>query len=91
MRAGKACIGAPGAAEEIVGDGVTGLIVDPADADRLTHALVRLFDDRVACDAMGRAGAARFLAEFTDVRFAARFARPTRPQFGCEAAVRRPV
>jgi glycosyltransferase involved in cell wall biosynthesis len=85
MRAGKACIGARGAAEEIVRDGVTGLIVDPADADGLTGAILRLFDDRAACDAMGRAGAARFLAEFTDVRFAIRFAQSSRPAFGLRA------
>jgi glycosyltransferase involved in cell wall biosynthesis len=85
MRAGKACIGAHGAAEEIVRDGVTGLIVDAADADRLTRAVLKLFDDRAACDAMGRAGAARFLAEFTDVRFAIRFAKSSRPAFGLRA------
>jgi glycosyltransferase involved in cell wall biosynthesis len=92
MRAGKACIGAPGAAAEIIQHGVTGLIVDPAPADELVAAIVRLFDEPAVCDAFGRAGAARFRAEFTDVRFAARFAPPV-PAVSCPvpAAVKRPV
>jgi phosphatidylinositol alpha-1,6-mannosyltransferase len=81
MRAGKACIGAPGAAAEIIQDGVTGLIVDPAAHDDLCAAVVRLFDEPAACEAFGRAGAARFRTEFTDARFAARFV-PTVPPSG---------
>lgn len=74
MRARKACIGAPGAAAEIIQDGVTGLIVDPLSDDDLAGAIVRLFDDPAVRDAFGHAGAARFRSEFTDARFAARFA-----------------
>jgi len=77
MRAGKACIGGRGAAEEIIVNGVTGLIVDPSSADDLYMAVVRLFDDPSAAAAFGRAGAARFRSEFTDGRFAARFAPAT--------------
>ena len=73
MRAGKACIGAPGAAAEIIQHGVTGLIADPLRDDDVYGAIVHLFDDPVRCVALGRAGAARFDAEFTDTRFAARF------------------
>src|SRR5260221_6061653 len=46
MRAGKACIGAPGAAAEIIEHDVTGLVVDPARSDALISALLRLFDER---------------------------------------------
>jgi phosphatidylinositol alpha-1,6-mannosyltransferase len=74
MRAGKACIGAVGAAAEIIEDGVTGLIVDPARAEDLAGAVIRLFDEPHTCEAFGRAGAARFRAEFTDSCFAERFA-----------------
>jgi phosphatidylinositol alpha-1,6-mannosyltransferase len=74
MRAGKACIGAPGAAAEIIQDGVTGLIVDPLSDDDLVGAIVRLFDDPAVRDAFGRAGAARFRSDFTDAQFAMRFA-----------------
>ena len=91
MRAGKACIGAPGAAEEIIRDGVTGLIVDAARAGELSSAVVKLFDEPDRCDAFGRAGAARFLAEFTDARFAARFAPAEPPALSCGPALKRPV
>src|SRR5205807_7946290 len=73
MRAGKACIGARGAAAEIIQHGVTGLIADPLRDDDVYAAVVQLFDDPAQCAAFGRAGATRFHAEFTDARFAARF------------------
>jgi glycosyltransferase involved in cell wall biosynthesis len=75
MRAGKACIGARGAAAEIIQHEVTGLIVDPASLDELSDAVVRLFDDPAACRRFGAAGRERFLSTFTDVCFQARFAR----------------
>jgi glycosyltransferase involved in cell wall biosynthesis len=91
MRAGKPCIGAPGAAEEIIRHAVTGLVVDPGNADDLTAALGQLFEDRGMCEAMGRAGAARFRAEFTDARFAARLVPPRPANVRCEPALKRPV
>jgi phosphatidylinositol alpha-1,6-mannosyltransferase len=81
MRAGKACIGAPGAAAEIIQHDVTGLVVDPARSDALVSALLRLFDERQTCEMFGRAGAARFAAEFTDACFGARLA-PLLPYAG---------
>jgi glycosyltransferase involved in cell wall biosynthesis len=75
MCAGKACIGARGAATEIIQHGVTGLIVDPASADELAAALLTLFDDPVRCRAMGAAGRARYLSTFTDAQFVRRFER----------------
>jgi len=74
MRAGKACIGATGAASEIIEHGVTGLIVDPSRPGDVRAAVVRLFDEPDTCARFGRAGVARFRAEFTDARFRARFA-----------------
>jgi phosphatidylinositol alpha-1,6-mannosyltransferase len=72
MRAGKACIGGPGAAAEIIEHGVTGFIVDPDRGDELYDTVVRLFDEPALCGALGRAGASRFHSEFTDARFRAR-------------------
>jgi phosphatidylinositol alpha-1,6-mannosyltransferase len=82
MRAGKACIGARGAAAEIIQHETTGLVVDPARLDELSQAVVRLFDDPAACRRFGAAGRERFLSTFTDVCFQARFARAIegRPQ-----------
>ncbi len=73
MRAGKACIGAAGAAAEIIDAGRTGLVVDPADRDALADAVCSLYDDGELCARMGRAGRERFLSEFTDRQFQIRF------------------
>jgi len=73
MRAGRACIGAPGSAAEIIEDGVTGLIVDPGDPEQVLKALVRLFQDRELSDRMGQAGWRRWARAFTEVAFRERF------------------
>jgi phosphatidyl-myo-inositol dimannoside synthase len=75
MRAGKACVGARGAAAEIIQHGVTGLIVDPDNRDDLSAAVFRLFDEPDTCTRLGVAGRERFLSTFTDICFQARFAR----------------
>jgi phosphatidylinositol alpha-1,6-mannosyltransferase len=72
MRAGKACVAGPGAAAEIVEDGVTGFIVDPARREALAAAIIRLFREPETRAAMGRAGAARVRAEFETRHFADR-------------------
>jgi glycosyltransferase involved in cell wall biosynthesis len=72
MHAGKACIAAHGAADEIIDDGVQGLVIDPESPDQLTGALVRLFSDAAACARMGAAARVRVAAEFTDAKFAVR-------------------
>jgi phosphatidylinositol alpha-1,6-mannosyltransferase len=69
MRAGKACVAAPGAAEEIVEDGVTGLVVDPSSPGALPAALVTLFRDPETCASMGRQGAVRFRERFEQRHF----------------------
>jgi len=85
MRAGKACIGARGAAEEIIDHGRTGLIVDPSRPEQVWDAIVKLLDDPIRCDAFGRAGAARFAGAFTDAHFANRLA-PVLAHESCEVA-----
>jgi glycosyltransferase involved in cell wall biosynthesis len=72
MRAGKACIGGPGAPAEIIDDGVTGLIVPSADDDSLVDALSCLFLDDELRDRLGRNGQARFEQTFTARHFADR-------------------
>jgi glycosyltransferase involved in cell wall biosynthesis len=69
MRAGKACIGAVGAAAEIIEDGVTGLVVDPGDPEQLLKAILRLFREPDTRVRMGQAGAARVTAQFTEAHF----------------------
>ncbi|HWQ22496.1 MAG TPA: glycosyltransferase family 4 protein [Gaiellaceae bacterium] len=56
---------AVGGLPEIVADGETGLVVPPGDAEALADAIVALAGDLGRAAAMGRAGRARALAEFT--------------------------
>lgn len=72
MRAGLACIGAPGAAAEIIEDRRTGYLADPQRPEQVLGALRRLFLDGDARARLGAAGRARFLEQFTDAHFAAR-------------------
>lgn len=53
-----------GGIPEIVDDDVTGVLVPPADADRLADALLALLGDDTRRLAMGRAGRERFLKQF---------------------------
>jgi glycosyltransferase involved in cell wall biosynthesis len=73
MRASKACIGAVGAAAEIIEDGVTGLVVDPGDPEQVLKAVVRLFREPETRERMGQAGAARVARQFTEAHFRQRF------------------
>jgi glycosyltransferase involved in cell wall biosynthesis len=72
MRAGKACIGAVGAAAELIEDGVTGFVVDPDDPEQVQKAVVRLFLDPAFAARLGEAGALRWAREFTEDAFAER-------------------
>lgn len=66
MRAGLACVGGvDDAAGDVIVDGETGVLVDPAHRDALAEALVRLLDSPGLCAAYGAAGRRRFEAEFT--------------------------
>lgn len=69
MRAGRPCVGAVGAATEVIEDGVTGFIVDPDRPEELETAIVRLFADPALRRQMGQAGRERFLRLFTFEQF----------------------
>jgi glycosyltransferase involved in cell wall biosynthesis len=73
MRAGRPCVGARGAAGEIIADGDTGWLVAAGDRAQLCDAVVRMLRDRASADAMGARGRVRFLEEFTEARFRDRF------------------
>ena len=75
MRAGKACIGAPGASAEVIVDGVTGAIVASTEEQALVDVLVRLFEDPARREQLGRAGQRRFEQLFTAAHFANRVRR----------------
>jgi glycosyltransferase involved in cell wall biosynthesis len=67
-RARPVLASAVGGLPEIVADGETGFVVPPSDADALAEAIVTLAGDLPKAAAMGRAGRARALAEFTPER-----------------------
>jgi phosphatidylinositol alpha-1,6-mannosyltransferase len=71
MRAGLPCVASPGAAEEIVMAGESGLIV-PAEAGAVADALAPLLGDPDRRRRMGEAGQARVEAVFTYPRLVAR-------------------
>ncbi len=73
MRFGKACVGAVGAAAEIIEHGVSGFVVDPDDRDRVCQAAVRLFREPELAARMGKAGAERVAALYTESHFRSRF------------------
>jgi phosphatidylinositol alpha-1,6-mannosyltransferase len=73
MRAGKPCVAARGgAAEEVVVDRETGLLVDPDDLEELTGALDTLLASPDTARRMGEAGRRRWRGEFGADRFRAR-------------------
>ena len=70
MRAGRPVLAARGsAAEEIVVDGATGLLVDPDDREELRDALGRLLDHPGEARRMGEAGFERWRKELSLDRF----------------------
>jgi phosphatidylinositol alpha-1,6-mannosyltransferase len=73
MRAGRPCVGARGAAGEIIADGDTGWLVAAGDRGQLRDAVVRMLRDRASADTMGARGRVRFLQHFTEERFRDRF------------------
>ena len=73
MRAGRACVGATGAASELIEDGATGYLVDPADPESVLKSLLRLFQDPALARRMGEAGRIRWERDFTQRAFSARF------------------
>jgi glycosyltransferase involved in cell wall biosynthesis len=75
MRAGKACIGAAGAAAEVILDGVTGTIVPPGEKAPLIDAVVALFRDPARRERFGLDGRKRVAEAFTSAHFADRVRR----------------
>jgi phosphatidylinositol alpha-1,6-mannosyltransferase len=73
MRAGRACIGGVGAPAEVIEDGLTGFIVNPAAPAEVQAAVLRLFREPETRERMGRAGAERVAREFTEAHFRRRF------------------
>lgn len=72
MRAGKPCLAArDSAAEEVVVEGETGLLVDPADRDALVGALVRLLAEPALARNLGEGGRRHWQREYTVERFRA--------------------
>jgi mannosyltransferase len=80
MAAGSALVAArAGAAELVVEDGVSGVLVPPGDADALVAALEPLMRDVATATAMGERGRARVLAKFSLDAEAARIGEVYRP------------
>lgn len=80
MAAGNALVAArAGAAELVVEDGVTGVLVPTGDADALAAALEPLMRDVAAATAMGERGRARVMAKFSLDAEAARIGEVYRP------------
>ncbi len=75
MRAGLPCVAARGsAAEEVVADGATGLLVDPGSAEELAAALSRLLTDPALAARLGAAGKRRWREAFSEAGFRSRLA-----------------
>ncbi len=69
MERGRAVIASDvGGLPEIVEDGTTGLLVPPADAGALAHAIVELAPDAARAAELGSAGRKRALAAFSQDR-----------------------
>ena len=80
MAAGSALVAArAGAAELVVEDGVTGVLVPTGDADALAAAVEPLMRDVAAAAAMGERGRARVLEKFSLDAEAARIGEVYRP------------
>jgi phosphatidylinositol alpha-1,6-mannosyltransferase len=72
MRSGTPCVALQGAAEEIIEDGVTGVILPSSDRDTLAAALIDLLSDRARAFRMGQAAAADVARRFSADAFAER-------------------
>jgi glycosyltransferase involved in cell wall biosynthesis len=83
MAAGRACIGAPGSAQEIIVPGATGLIADPSAPDELADALVALFADPVRREQLGRNGCVRASTVFHRDRFVRELGGALEPYLAC--------
>lgn len=65
LAAGKASVASRvGGIEDIITDGVNGILVDAANPFEIARAVVRLLDDKVLCKKMGEAGRALVSSKF---------------------------
>ncbi|MDA8117490.1 MAG: glycosyltransferase family 4 protein [Actinomycetota bacterium] len=72
MRAGRPCLALRrSAAEEIIVDGTTGILVEPGDQEQLAAALVCLLSDAAMVRRMGEAGRRRYEERYTFESFRA--------------------
>ncbi|CAN5205107.1 glycosyltransferase family 1 protein [soil metagenome] len=81
-RARPVVASAVGGLSEIVADGVTGLVVEPGDAEALANAVAYLAGDLERAAEMGRAGRERAVAEFPPERSADRIEELYRAELG---------
>jgi phosphatidylinositol alpha-1,6-mannosyltransferase len=72
MGASKPCIAAHGAPEEIINNGVDGVIVDASNGDALLDAMTQLFADPALRSRMAAAAAERVGREFSPAALAER-------------------
>ncbi len=83
MRAGTVCVGSTvDAAGDVIVDGETGRLVDPADRQAVANAIVSLLCDDSLRHRMGTAGRRRFETEFTFDRFCDRLGATLASSFG---------
>lgn len=61
--------GTEGASREVVGDGIDGLVVDPADRHALASAMAALLRDPERARAMGERGARKVAEHYLDANF----------------------
>ena len=89
MAAGRPVVATrTGGTPEIVVDGETGLLVDPADADGTSRAVISLLGDEKRRRRFGESGRRRVEREFTIERHLAEMERVYRD--ACPPAARRP-
>jgi phosphatidylinositol alpha-1,6-mannosyltransferase len=73
MRFAKPCVASRlDAGAEVVADGCTGLLVDPADAEELSSAVARFLRDEVLATQLGQAGFARLNQRYRFQHYRAR-------------------
>ena len=86
MNCGKPCVGCRnGGSEEIIDDGVSGLLIDnPFENEELLRVVQRLLGDKELATRMGQAGLRRFRERFTATHAQQRLRRFLAPMLECD-------
>ena len=86
MNYGKPCVGCrSGGSEEIIDDGVSGLLIDnPFENEELLRVVQRLLGDKELATRMGQAGLHRFSEKFTATHAQQRLRRLLAPMLECD-------